>query len=96
MRYLVRYSWYCGYIHSSLKYGLICWGHSTNGKKLLTLQKRAIRYIVKAKKKTRFLELLFKSLNILTLISIYNVKFALLVKKINDQFIKNKVYYEKL
>ena len=38
---------YYGYIHSNLKYGIICWGNSTNSKKLFTLQKRALRYIAK-------------------------------------------------
>ena len=43
---------YLGYKHPSLK-GIICWGNSINCKKLFTLQKRAVRYIVKAKKKKR-------------------------------------------
>ena len=39
-----------GYINSSLKYGIILWGNSTICKKLFTLQKRAVLYIVKARK----------------------------------------------
>ena len=39
------------WIHTSLKYGIICWGNSNKFKKLFTLHKSAIRYIVKAKKK---------------------------------------------
>jgi hypothetical protein len=83
---------YFGYIHSSLKYGIICWGNSTNCKKLFTLQKRAIRYIVKAKKRDSC-KPIFKSLNVLTLASIYIFECAVFIKKNNDQFIKNKVYH---
>ena len=82
---------YYAYIHSNLKYGIICWGNSTNSKKLFTLQKRALRYIAKAKQQDSC-KPLFKSLNILTLTSIYILECALFVKKNNDKFIKNKTF----
>ena len=82
---------YFGYIHSNLKFGIICWGNSSNCKKLFTLQKRAIRYISKAKKRDSC-KPLFKSLNILTLTSIYILECALFVKKNYGQFVKNNAY----
>ena len=81
---------YFGHIHSS---GLICGGNSNNCKKLLTLQKRAIRYIVKAKKRDSC-KPLFKSLTVFTLISIYILEWALFVNKNNDKFITNTVYHQ--
>ena len=36
---------YFAYIHFKLSYGIILWGHTSFTSKLLTLQKKAVRYL---------------------------------------------------
>ena len=80
---------YFACIHSHLKYGIICWGSSKCANKLLMLRKRAIRNMVGARKLDSCRPL-FKSLNILTLVSIYILECDIFVKKNIQTFLKNK------
>jgi hypothetical protein len=43
---------YFTYFHSIIKYGIIFWGNSSNGRKIFTLQKQIIRITVGAHPKT--------------------------------------------
>jgi len=61
---------YYAYIQSTLNYGIIMWGQSSNAKKIFKIQKRSIRIICGADFKSPCRPL-FKKLNILTFPSLY-------------------------
>jgi len=63
-------SLYFAYFHSLVSCGIICWGNSSNSRKIFTLQKRIIRIMVGAHPKTSYRKL-FKKLEILTFPSQY-------------------------
>ena len=79
-------------LHSFFIYGLIIWGNSKSLSKLFTLQKKAIRIIMK-KPYRAHTDPLFKSLNILKLHDLYKLNVCLfahdyIYKKLPKSFIK--------
>jgi hypothetical protein len=59
---------YFAYFHSVLKYGIMFWGHHTDGIRVFRLQKKVVRIMAGAKSRVSF-KPLFKILEILTLSS---------------------------
>jgi hypothetical protein len=57
---------YFAYFHSLMKHGIICWGNSSDSKKVFTLQKKTVRIIVGPKPQIPCRDL-FKKLQILPL-----------------------------
>jgi IS1 family transposase len=49
---------YFAYFHSLMKYGIIFWGNSSDGKKAFTLQKKTVRIIVGTNSQTPYRDLL--------------------------------------
>lgn len=80
---------YYAYVVSTLRYGLIFWGNSTDKHIAFKAQKRCIRSICKLKPtdtcKTHFIQL-----KVLTLPSLYILEIALFVKGNSDRFGKFK------
>jgi hypothetical protein len=68
--------------HSTMKYGIIFWGNSSNSKKIFTLQKKIVRLMAGAKPRNSCRSL-FKRLEILTLPCEYI--FSLLLFIVNNQ-----------
>jgi hypothetical protein len=75
-------SLYFAHFHSTVKYGIIFWGHSFNSKKILTLQKTTARSMAGFKPKNSCTSLL-KRLEIVTLSCEYT--FSLLLFTVNNQ-----------
>jgi hypothetical protein len=73
---------YFAYFHSTMKYGIIFWGNSSNSKMILTLQKQIIRLMADVKPRNSCSSL-FKSLEILTLSCEYI--FSLLLFTVNNK-----------
>lgn len=71
---------YYAYAYSCLSYGIILWGNSTDVGVLFTLQKKCIR-IIKNLENTDTCKPHFKSLSILTLVSIYILEACKFVRK---------------
>lgn len=61
---------YYAYIHSVISYGVVLWGNSTDSKRVLILQKRALRIVSGLSTKTPC-RALFKFKKILTVCSLY-------------------------
>jgi len=61
---------YFAYFHFIASYGIILWGNSPYSRKIFTLQKKRIRIMMGAHKRTLYREL-FKKLEILTIPSQY-------------------------
>lgn len=76
---------YYAYVHSIMTYGIIMWGWSTDCERVLKMQKRAIRTLVKAKYKDSCRDL-FKKLHILTSTSVYIFEILKYVKHNMDQY----------
>lgn len=71
---------YYGHFHSLMSYGIEAWGISGGAHRVFKLQKRAIRTIVGASRRTSCRET-FKELKILTLFSVYIFHLLLYVKE---------------
>jgi hypothetical protein len=83
---------YFAHIHSQLSYGIVVWGHSGSVKKLLILQKRAIRTMFSVNSRTHC-KPLFRELGILTVTSLYILDCLLYVKTNLDEFpLNNSVH----
>lgn len=61
---------YYAYVHSIMAYGIILWGNSTDNERILKMQKRAIRVLVRVKFRESCREH-FQNLGILTVASLY-------------------------
>uniref|UniRef100_A0A1Y1MR82 Reverse transcriptase domain-containing protein n=2 Tax=Photinus pyralis TaxID=7054 RepID=A0A1Y1MR82_PHOPY len=61
---------YYGYIHSTLSYAVLCWGHSVHAAKVFSVQRKCIR-IIDNRKYRDCCRTSFTKLNILTLPCIY-------------------------
>jgi hypothetical protein len=61
---------YFAYFHSTIKYGIIFWGNSTNSKKVFTLQKKTTRIMVGAHSRVSCRSL-FQHLEILPIPCLY-------------------------
>jgi len=70
---------YYAHIQSHLMYGIIIWGRDSNVKKLLLLQKRAIRAMMNVDSRTHC-KPLFKRLGVLTVPSIFVMQCLLFIK----------------
>ena len=73
-------------VHSHLTYGIHVWGNSVTIKKLITLQKRAIRTINKVWYHSHT-EPLFKSNQILKLEDMYTMQISLFVYELNNDLL---------
>jgi len=75
---------YFSLIESLIRYSIVLWGHSSNNNlnRIFTLQKRAIRTMLKLKPSHSCLDH-FKKLNILTVPSIYMFETIVYVKELN-------------
>ena len=74
------------YVHSHLTYGIHVWGNSMTIKKIITLQKRAIRTINKVWYRSHT-EPLFKSIQILTFEDMYTMQISLFVYDLNNDLL---------
>ena len=77
---------YFALVHSHLTYGIHVWGNSVNIKKIITLQKRAIRTINKVWYRSHT-EPLFKSNQILKLEDMYTMQISLFVYDLNNDLL---------
>ena len=80
----VKQSYYA-YVHSVMSYGIILWGSSTDSERILKMQKRAIRVLVKAGYRDSCREY-FKKLQILTSVSVYILEMIMYVRKNITEF----------
>lgn len=71
---------YYAYVHSIMSYGIILWGNSSDHERVLKMQKRAIRVIMKAGYKDTCREF-FKSLKIMTSVALYIFETILFVRQ---------------
>lgn len=78
---------YHGYVYSILSYGILFWGNCSERERIFKAQKRCIRAF-NGLKCSDSCQPLFKSLNILTLPSIYIFEMAIFVKNNPDFFTK--------
>lgn len=76
---------YYALAHSSLNYGVILWGNSTDAPQLFTLQKKLVRIIANIKPRDSC-KPYFKKYNILTLPSIYILEIIKLVRKYPESY----------
>ncbi|KAG7308208.1 hypothetical protein JYU34_006878 [Plutella xylostella] len=70
---------YHAYVVSTLRYGIIFWGNSTDRDRAFKAQKRCVRAICRLKQRDSC-KLYFKKLSILTLTSLYIFEVAIFVK----------------
>jgi hypothetical protein len=75
----VLISVYFAHLQSHLMYGILVWGNDSNVKRLLILQKRAIRIICGVNSRCHC-KPLFKQLNVLTVTSLYILECLMYVK----------------
>lgn len=79
---------YRSLIESRIRYGILCWGASTELDRVLKLQKRAVRIILQKTWRHPCREL-FKKLKILTAPSLFILSVCTFIKTHQYQFIKN-------
>lgn len=72
---------YFSYIYPHILYGILLWGNDPNIKRILILQKKAIKIMCNVNVRTHS-KPLFKKLNILTVTSLYIIECPMYVKKI--------------
>lgn len=80
-------SYYYAYVHSSINYGIMCWGNSARSNEILTIQKKIIRTIL-FKSRTTSCRELFKKLNLLTVPSLYIFNSVIFVKTNPEHFVQ--------
>lgn len=80
-------SYYYAYVHSSINYGIMCWGNSARSNEILTIQKKIIRTIL-FKSRTTSCRELFKKLNLLTVPSLYIFNSVIFVKSNPEHFVQ--------
>ena len=78
---------YYAYANSWLRYGIVLWGNSTNVSKIFVLQKKCIRILANIDQMTSCRSY-FKSLEILTLTSLYIIELCTLVRNNKNLFPK--------
>ena len=71
---------YFSYIYPHILYGILLWGNDPNIKRILILQKKAIKIMCNVNVRTHS-KPLFKKLNILTVTSLYIIECLMYVKK---------------
>jgi hypothetical protein len=79
---------YFAYFHSIMSYGIMFWGNSSYANKIFKLQKRVIRIITGTRNRDSCREL-FKSLKILTLVSLYIFSVVIFIMDNRDDYICN-------
>lgn len=84
---------YYGLVQSILSYGLIFWGHSAHINKVLIMQKKIVKCMVRVHMQTPC-KPIFTSLSILTVTSLYIYLIVLNIKKEENLFIKNKLVHD--
>lgn len=78
-------TYYFAHIHSSLNYGILCWGNCTRINEILVIQKRIIRTMLFKTRSTSCREL-FKKSNILTVTSLYILNAVTFIKSNPSNF----------
>lgn len=78
---------YFSYFHSVMSYGILLWGGAADAESIFILQKRAIRAVYKLGSRVSLREL-FKSINILTMPSLYIYMNIMYVRKNIDHLEK--------
>jgi hypothetical protein len=86
---------YHGFVASTLRYGIIFWGNSTNKEAVFKAQKRCIR-AMRGLKQTDSCVPYFKDLNILTMPSLYILEMVMFVKNNPALFKKANYTSERL
>jgi hypothetical protein len=82
------------YFHSIMSYGIICWGNSTDSKKVFYIQKNIIRIMAGTKRRASCREL-FKKFNILPLASEFLLSlFGVDNRKISDKLTHPQYKYK--
>uniref|UniRef100_A0A1B6L8R3 Reverse transcriptase domain-containing protein n=2 Tax=Graphocephala atropunctata TaxID=36148 RepID=A0A1B6L8R3_9HEMI len=84
---------YHAYFMSNARYGIICWGNSTEAEKIFVLQKQAIRALAKVAPNTSC-ETLFKSMKLLTLPAVYLYELGVYAKK-NEPILREQNWQHK-
>ena len=80
---------YYANFHSSLKYGIINWGNSSQVSRVFLLQKYAVRIIAELNSLDTC-RYAFKNLKIMTLVSIYILEICTYVFKNKSMFLNNQ------
>ena len=83
------YSLLCANFHSSLKYGIINWGNSSQVSRVFLLQKYAVRIIAELNSLDTC-RYAFKNLRIMTLVSMYILEICTYVFKNKSMFLNNQ------
>lgn len=76
---------YYSLFHSHISYGLILWGHSAGSKKILLLQKKAIR-IISSSRRHEHCKPIFKQLGVMTIFSQYVFQCLMYIKENRETF----------
>ena len=82
-------TYYFAYIHSSINYGILCWGNCSRVNDILIIQKKIIRLML-FMSFTASCQELYKQLNILTVPSLYIFNAVTFIKSNPENFIRER------
>ena len=83
---------YYSYFHCVMTCGILFWGHSSDGIKIVRLQKKFIRIMI-ARRSSDSCRKLYSNLEILPILSQYILSLLLLVIRNRNQFLVNSEIY---